>query len=359
MLIVRIVGARPQFMQVPLLKNALIEKGIQHHILHTGQHYDPALNEVLHSELGLDDIRDNLNVGSGSHGQTTGKMIAGIEEFLLKKKPDAVLLDGDTNSTLAGAIAASKLQIPVIHVEAGVRDWDSSRPEEINRKLTDHISRLNFAPIPRALTNLQNEGLGARSELTGDLLLDCFLHYKALADFSILKKLNLSSGDYHIATVHREENTIDEPNGRFYEIMRALTKLDKPVIFPVHPRTKPLFKEFVENTQDTHNIHAIEPVSYLEMLGLLQHCDCVLTDSGGLSREAAWSGKRCVMLFLNVWHDLLESESAQMADGDADSILESYYRARPADDKAIIQLFGNGQAAVLTARKIYENFNDR
>lgn len=357
MLIVRVVGARPQFMQVPLLQKQLEKLGHAHFLLHTGQHYDYEMSDIFFTELGIPKPDINLQVGSGTHGKTTGEMIAGIEKVLIEINPDAILLDGDTNSTLAGAIAATKLHIPIIHVEAGLRDWDRTRPEEINRILTDHASDLNCAPIPRALENLKHEGLEQRSVLTGDLLLDCFLHFQMKADDAIFQNLALKFGQYHLATVHRQENTKDVPESRFYEILKALANLDKQVILVLHPRVKKLYGQYIELGYPCGNIRPVAPISYFQILSLMQNCDCVLTDSGGLSREAVWSGKRCVMLFqVDTLEDFLEKRWAQIGKEGSETILSAFDRATPAPSLEAIALFGGGVAAENIACEINSKF---
>ena len=211
MKIARIVGARPQFMQVPPLRNALIAAGHTHLLIHTGQHYDYAMSQGQFDDLGIGAADYNLEVGSGAQGMMTGRMIEKIEALLLELRPDMVVVDGDTNSTLATAIAVAKLHIPLVHIEAGVRDFDRSRPEEINRILTDHAADVNCAPIPRALENLRRENLGEKSLLTGDVLLDCMCLYEGKADPVILPELGLKDGQFHVMTLHRPEKTF--PNG--------------------------------------------------------------------------------------------------------------------------------------------------
>ena len=212
--------------------------------------------------------------------------------------------------------------------------------------MTDHLSQLNCALIPRALENLKREGLAATSQLTGDVMLDCFLHYRQFADFSLNEKLKLRPGEYHIATVHRTENTQDKTDSRFFEILKAFSQLDKTIVFPIHPRTHKLYQIYVKNYGKIDNIISLEPVSYFQMHGLLQHCDCVLTDSGGLPRETVWSGKRCVMLLQkDIWHDFIELGFAQSAKGDHKTILHVYQHAVTPDAKRAQTLFGAGLAA--------------
>jgi UDP-N-acetylglucosamine 2-epimerase len=346
MRIARVVGARPQFMQLPALMAALKEAGHEQVLVHTGQHYDHNMSEQFFADMGLPRPDINLEIGSGSHGAATGRIVERFEQTLREILPDAVVVDGDTNSTLGAALAAVKLHIPVVHIEAGLRDFDRRRPEEINRILTDHASELNCAPIPRALENLRHEGLGPRSVLTGDVLLDCFDIYRPRRSMRVREELGLAEGGYHVMTLHRPENTDLSEEARFNAIMSVVTSLDKPVVLAVHPRTQPIIDRFRAQAGGLGSLKVIPPVSYFEMLGLLDGCDCVLTDSGGLPREAAWSGKRCVMLFrVDTWHDLLGHGWATIGKTDSASIRSAFEAARPADAAAARAFFGGGQSA--------------
>jgi UDP-GlcNAc3NAcA epimerase len=347
--IARILGTRPQFMQAPVVHAALVARGVKEIIVHTGQHYDPSMSDVFFAELGLPKPSVNLRVGSHSQGVATGRMMAVIEEYLQQEKPNAVLVDGDTNSTMAAALAAVKLEIPVFHIEAGLRDYDRKRPEEINRIVTDHVASLNFAPLSRAFDNLVREGRGETARMTGDVLCDCFLLNIARADMTVFHSLSLSAGGYHVMTLHRPENTDVEFIDRFCAILDAVGQSGKPVVFPVHPRTKKILAEVRRTKALPKNIIMIEPVSYLQMLGLLQASDCVFTDSGGVPREAAWLGRRVVMLFrVDTWHDLLENDWAQIGKTDTASIMSAFEAAKPAD-KAVIEFYGGGRASELIA----------
>jgi UDP-GlcNAc3NAcA epimerase len=343
--IARIVGARPQFMQVPAVLAELERRGLKQILIHTGQHYDAALSAQFFLDLGLPAPDVDLGVGSHTQGAATGRMLEKLEAYLYATKPDAIIVDGDTNSTLAGALAGAKMLIPVFHIEAGIRDWDRRRPEEINRIVTDHISSLNFAPIPRALDNLRSEALGDTSHLAGDVLLDCYVRYRPKATSVARSRLKLEPERYHVLTLHRPENTDLDQMPRFHEIISALKSVDLPVIFPMHPRTRRVWTEWLRMNPEPANIKVIEPVGYLEMLDLVGHCDCVFTDSGGLSREAVWSERRCVMLFLvDTWHDLLERRWARIGKTDAASVTNAFNSATRAPADAIA-FFGGGQAA--------------
>jgi len=313
MKIVTIVGARPQFIKAEAVSRAIREcnekKDRIHEILvHTGQHYDYPMDKVFFEELELPRPDYHLGVGSGSHGRQTGIMLERIEAVLQKERPQVVVVYGDTNSTLAGALAAAKLRIPIAHVEAGLRSYKPAMPEEINRLLTDHVSTLLFSPTDQAVRNLVKEGI--RNGTTrivknvGDVMYDSILYYSTVAEKEsrILHDLNLfdpqsafRNPQYYLATLHRAENT-DDPN-RLKSIFRALNKIGEktPVILPLHPRTKKMMK--VHRLLFTFkNVKFIRPVSYLNMLLLEKHAKAILTDSGGVQKEAYWFGVPCVTL---------------------------------------------------------------
>jgi len=355
--IARVVGARPQFMQVPPLKNALEQAGFTHRLVHTGQHYDEQMSEAFFKDLGLPHPDANLGIGGKSQGAATGQMIEKFESWLKENPVDAVLVDGDTNSTMAAALAAVKLHIPVFHVEAGLRDWDRRRPEEINRVVTDSVSSLNLAPLPRAIENLKLEGRGHTAHLVGDVLLDCFLHYLPMAKTDILDKLGVTSGEFDVMTLHRPDNTNMEEMPRFKEIMAEVASLPRPIIFPVHPRTRAILSSYVDHGGALGNLRLIDPVGYLDMLALVNNCNYVFTDSGGLPREAAWSGKRVVMLFReDSWHDMLDRNWVQIGKTDRASIHHAYKKATPAPS-VTREFYGGGQASQRIVSAIQNFFN--
>ena len=337
-----IVGARPQFIKAAAISHAIREKydyAISEDILHTGQHYDDAMSGQFFTELDIPQPKYNLGVGSGSHGAQTAAMLKGIEEILLSEYYDGVLVYGDTNSTLAGALAASKLHIPVYHVEAGLRSFNRAMPEEINRILTDHVSSLLFAPTQTAVKNLQNEGFKETQIIfSGDVMYDNVLHYSNLSPFTF----HLSP--FILATVHRDFNT-DNPE-RLKNILSALNtlaeKFNTKILFPVHPRTKKQLNNFQFSI---FNFHFSEPFSYLETLGALQKAKLVLTDSGGLQKEAFFCGKPCVILRPETeWKEIVDCGAALLADADPDRIIDScqgLWSVQPAPPTA----FGDGHAA--------------
>ncbi len=290
------------------LRDHGLKKRIQEILVHTGQHYDYLMDKVFFEELKIKRCDYHLGVGSGSHGEQTGRMLERIEAILRNEKPDMVLVYGDTNTTLAGALAAAKIDVPVAHVEAGLRSYDRHMPEEINRLLTDHLSTLLFCPTDEAVENLAEEGIrngkGKRwVKNTGDVMYDSILYYSNLAETksNILKEVNLlithdsRLTDYYLATLHRAENT-DNPE-RLRSILKALGKISErlPVILPLHPRTKKMMK--VHGLQEKNeNLKLIEPVSYLNMLKLEKNARVILTDSGGIQKEAYWLRVPCVTL---------------------------------------------------------------
>lgn len=293
--ILSIVGARPQFIKcAPLSKK--IREWCTEILVHTGQHYDENMSDVFFSELGISHPDYNLQVGSGPHGEQTGKMLEAIEKILLDKKPDMVLVYGDTNSTIAGSLAASKLHIPIAHVEAGLRSYDRRMPEEINRVLTDHVSDLLFCPTQTAVRNLEKEGVTKGVFITGDVMVDA--QHLALPvarkKSTILSTIGITEGEYYLSTVHRPSNTDCKEN--LFSIMESFSELLYPVVFPIHPRTKKFLDKFGIEINKFSNIKVIHPQSYLDMVRLLDGCRLVLTDSGGLQKEAYTLKKPCLTL---------------------------------------------------------------
>jgi UDP-GlcNAc3NAcA epimerase len=340
--VLRVVGARPQFMQVPIFQKKLLEAGHEHILLHTGQHFDFQMNEVFFSELGIHPPEVNLGLGGLDHAKMVGRIIEGVAFSINRIKPDIVVVDGDTNSTLAAAIAANKTGTKLIHIEAGIRDFDLSRPEEYNRKLTDHLSQLNCAPIPRALQNLKLEGLEKSSSLTGDLLLDTFQKYYSQPTLENL--VDNIDEEFALCTLHRPENTDLIHYEKFLRIMDYLESLKIRIFLPLHPRSQEIFFKFATEKKKPRNIQTIEPVGYLKMLALLKKSKLVITDSGGLSREATWAGKPTLMIFeVETWHDLVQGKLAAMVNLDA-SISETLDKISP-NPEAARELFGSGLAS--------------
>lgn len=292
MKILTVLGARPQFIKAAPLCKAFATAGVEEILLHTGQHYDANMSDIFFQEMEIPSPKFHLGIGSGSHGKQTGEMLAKIEEILLKEKPDRVLVYGDTNSTLAGALAACKLQIPVAHVEAGLRSFNRSMPEEHNRVLTDHCSDFLFCPTQTAIDHLQREGIKG-AHLVGDTMYDAVRNYEKKADQSqIMKELGLNSKEFYLATIHRPYNT-DDPKCLTL-VVDGLAGLSKKVVFPMHPRTRAKLSEFKIDIPS--KIQVIEPQGYFEMLALQKHAKVVLTDSGGVQKEAFFLKTPCVTM---------------------------------------------------------------
>jgi UDP-GlcNAc3NAcA epimerase len=364
MKIVTIVGARPQFIKAAAVSRAIhrahqMKRHIEEVLVHTGQHYDTLMDKVFFEELTLPKPDYHLGVGSGSHGKQTGMMLERIESILEKEKPETVIVYGDTNTTLAGALAAAKLHIPVAHIEAGLRSYNRIMPEEVNRLLTDHLSTFLFCPTEQAVRNLLKEGIKEEGmkivRNVGDVMYDSILYYSKLAEkkSTILQDLSLVNPQsairnpkYYLATLHRAENT-DNPE-RLKSILRALNVVGRnnPVILPLHPRTKKrmevhfLFPKF-------KNIRFIEPVSYLDMLKLEKHAGAILTDSGGVQKEAYWLRIPCLTLrgetewmetIKSGWNKLVGTESKRIVQGIKDLENRRFFKRRK-------KKFGGGRAS--------------
>lgn len=305
-----VVGARPQFVKASVVSRAFKDRGDIHEtIIHTGQHYDANMSTVFFTELGIPNPDHNLGVGSARHGAQTGRIMERLEPVLLNVGPDCVLVYGDTNSTLAAAVVASKLHFPVAHVEAGLRSFNRRMPEELNRILTDHCSTLLFPPTERAKANLAAEGIvGDRVRQVGDVMLDVAKAHETIIPEveSILANHRLVSGAFILATIHRAENT-DDPT-RLASIFDGLARVARviPVLIPVHPRTRSIIST-LSSESSLESIFMIEPVGYLSMLGLVRSCALVATDSGGLQKEAFFCRKPCVTLRSETeWVELVE-----------------------------------------------------
>jgi UDP-GlcNAc3NAcA epimerase len=290
---VTVVGARPQFIKAAAVSRELRNR-FREVLVHTGQHYDGNMSQVFFDELEIPRPDYNLNIGSGGHGAQTGAMLAAIEEVLLQEKPDRVLVYGDTNSTLAGALAAAKLHIPVAHVEAGLRSFNRRMPEEINRVLTDHVADLLFCPSQTAVDHLAAEGVRNGVHLVGDVMHEALMHAVSIArgKSDALNRLGVAPGGYALATIHRAENT-DDP-ARLARLMTALQEVSQtlPVLFPVHPRTKSRLPDLAGSA----GLRLLEPLGYLDMVRLEADAAVILTDSGGIQKEAYWLRVPCVTL---------------------------------------------------------------
>ena len=326
MKVLTVIGARPQFIKAWPVSSALAEAGIEECLLHTGQHYDHAMSGVFFEELGMREPAINLEVGSGSHGAQTAKMLEGIEKALLDEKPDTVLLYGDTNSTLAGALAAVKLHIPIAHVEAGLRSFNRRMPEEHNRILTDHCSDWLFCPTETAVKNLFNEGIVKGVHLVGDVMQAAVEKAKpvALSRSGILNSMGLDDGGYALVTMHRAEN-VDSPE-KLESILSGLGSIALPVVFPLHPRTQERIRS--SGLRLPNNIKALEPLGYLDMIRLILSAKAVFTDSGGLQKEAVWLGTPCITLREETeWVETVSAGKNFLSGTNAEKILDVYQRA--------------------------------
>lgn len=311
MKIMTVVGARPQFIKASVVSRLLRGyPGIEERIVHTGQHYDTNMSAVFFDELNIPKPDYNLNVGSGSHGAQTGAMLKAIEEVFLSYRPDYVVVYGDTNSTLAGALAAAKLHIPVAHVEAGLRSYNRYMPEEVNRVLTDHLSTTLFAPTITALDNLRREGItGSSVHLVGDVMYDAVLYFSQLADArsTILSDLQLEPKSYILATIHRAENTDDLQRLRTIFDGLATVSRDITVVLPLHPRTRRILESDNLLKKLSQSIRLCDPVGYLDMLMLEKSAQVIVTDSGGVQKEAFFHKIPCVTLRTETeWAELVE-----------------------------------------------------
>ena len=355
MKIVSIIGARPQMVKAAAVSRTIIEhkkeqpdRAIVEIIVHTGQHYDDNMSQVFFEELGIPEPDYNLGVGSGPHGEQTGKMLQKIEAVLIKEGPDCCLVYGDTNSTLAGAMAAAKLHVCVAHVEAGLRSFNRKMPEEINRVVTDHISELLFCPTETSVDNLSKEGISAGVHQVGDVMFDCIRFYAKRAktvEKKTLKGLDIRPKSYYLATVHRAENTDD--SARLTHIFQALDEIattDCPVVLPLHPRTVKYAQK--HGLEFSNGVRVIQPVSYLEMVVLESNARLILTDSGGVQKEAYWFSVPCITLRDETeWVETVESGWNILAGADRQRIINGVKHSYRARDISPESVYGNGDAA--------------
>ena len=354
--VLTIIGARPQFIKAATISHIIkAQKGISEILVHTGQHFDDVMSAVFFEELGIPAPSYNLGISGGHHGQQTGKMLIGLEEVLLKEKPDIVLLYGDTNSTLAGALAAVKLHIPVAHVEAGLRSFNKRMPEEINRIFTDHSSNLLFVPTSTATKNLLREGFDPNSIIeVGDVMYDATLRYGEIADArsSVLTTFDLKSKGYLLTTIHRAENTDDSE--KLQGIFVNLEKIarEEQLVMPLHPRTKQVLHKLNYSFKDSP-ITFIEPVGYLDMLMLEKHASVIITDSGGVQKEAYFQKVPCITLREETeWTELVANGWNFLAAAhDLQNVMK---KAKATTFKKDQEIYGNGDAAVKIVDKLLD-----
>ncbi len=364
-----VVGARPQFIKAAAISRKIREQysaSVQETIVHTGQHYDHQMSDVFFSELEIPEPDYNLGIGSGNHGKQTGEMLIKLEPVFEKEKPDAVVVYGDTNSTVAAALAASKIHMPVVHIEAGLRSFNKEMPEEINRIFTDHVSTLLFSPTKTGIENLEKEGLATGNQPpfsldhpgifhTGDIMYDNTLFFttKAREHSKIIEKLNLNNKRFALATIHRPVNT--DADERLFSIIEALTRIptefNTDIVLPVHPRTARKFEllqsnELFRRMTPDYGIHLIPAVSFLDMIMLEYASDLVITDSGGVQKEA-WFMEKPVVILRNEteWTEIVQQGNGILADANTEKILDAagkYLQNPPSD---FPKIYGNGNAA--------------
>lgn len=345
MKIVSVVGARPQFVKCAPVSRELRCRH-EEVLVHTGQHYDHGMSAVFFDELAIPKPDYNLAIGSASQGRQTGAMLAAIEDVLINEEPDLVLVYGDTNSTLAGSLAAAKLHIPVAHVEAGLRSFDRSMPEEVNRVVSDHVADLLFCPTETAVKNLAAEGVTGGVHLVGDVMLDALLFNRTIAEerSRILTTLDLAEGEYLVATVHRQSNT-DDPRA-LGSIVDAFIALDEPLVLPLHPRTAKYLREYnlYDRLAAAPHVRLVEPLGYLDMLRLLAGARLVLTDSGGVQKEAYLLEVPCVTLRENTeWVETVEDGWNVLVGTDTAAITDAVRDFAPSGKQRAV--FGDGDAS--------------
>ena len=379
MKIVTIIGARPQ-----IIKAAAISRAITQHfssqitevIVHTGQHYDTNMSEIFFQELGIPAADYNLGVGSGHHGAQTARMMEGIEHLLMEEKPTALLVYGDTNSTLAGALAAVKMQVPVVHIEAGLRSFNKSMPEEINRITCDHCSTLLFSPTKQGVRNLEREGFApnhsekARLDhpkvfLTGDIMYDNSMYFSEISKEKarITEQLRLKDGEFILCTIHRDANT--DHVAQLSAIVQGLMEIQQlshqKLVLPLHPRTRKKMAELLpdallETVKNNPNMHLIEPAGFLDMISLESQCSMVITDSGGVQKEAYFFQKPCLILREQTeWVEIVENGNALLVGAQQQRLVEGYQALRAKKDYTFPPLFGDGRAAEAICRLMLEN----
>ncbi|HET8963716.1 MAG TPA: UDP-N-acetylglucosamine 2-epimerase (non-hydrolyzing) [Chitinophagales bacterium] len=373
--IVTIIGARPQIIKAAALSRIINKKfrsKIQEIIIHTGQHYDDNMSQVFFDELGIPKPNFNLDVRLATHGEQTGAMVKGIEEIIIREKPSCVIIYGDTNSTLAGAIAASKIHVPIAHIEAGLRSYNKLMPEELNRVISDHVSTFLFCPTQTSFDNLLNEGFKQNNQPpfninnpklyhSGDVMYDNSLHFAELSErkSSILEENELQSNQFILATVHRNNNTDDV--SRLKSIFTALIKIaeKQKVIIPLHPRTNKQLEQLPEllgKIRLNSNIILSKPVSFLEMICLEKNAALIITDSGGVQKEAFFFKKPCVILRSETeWVELVDCGASRLADADEELIINAVDYFSKLKDLNFPQLFGTGSSAEFICTEILAN----
>ncbi|MEH7504227.1 UDP-N-acetylglucosamine 2-epimerase (non-hydrolyzing) [Neobacillus drentensis] len=342
MKVLTVLGARPQFIKAAPVSRVLREKYTEM-IVHTGQHYDANMSDIFFEELNIPKPDYNLGVGSGNHGKQTGEMLQKIEEIVLMEEPDYLLVYGDTNSTLAGALVASKLHVPVIHIEAGLRSFNKKMPEEINRIMTDHLSEYLFCPTETAVENLTSENITRNVFNIGDVMYDAVLYNQKLAEnhSNILKDYDLEKNEYLLITIHRAENT-DNPE-KMKNILSAFSKMKEVKVWPIHPRTKHKLADYGIDLSDIPNLKIIDPVGYLDMLTLEANAKKIVTDSGGVQKEAYFMKIPCVTVREQTeWVETLVNEANILVGTDVEKIVSAVEKVVMPE---YMNVFGDGNAS--------------
>lgn len=374
--IITIVGARPQIIKSSAISRAILGKfstELEEIIVHTGQHYDENMSDVFFNEMKIPRPKYNLNVGSGGHGAQTAKMLEGLEKIFQDENPLAVLVYGDTNSTIAGALAATKLHIPVIHVEAGLRSFNKRMPEEVNRIACDHMSTLLFTPTKTGITNLRNEGFDVDRQTAadmdspivfhcGDIMFDNSLHFSKVSNekASLISDLGVEANKFILCTIHRDSNTdvAENLNSIFKALLKIQSQSGQQIVLPLHPRTKKKMDELLSldvksKLESNKNFQLIDPVGFLDILALEKNASMLITDSGGLQKEAFFFKKPCVILRPQTeWIEIIENGNAVLADFDEDRILAAYEMLSHKSDFTFPAFYGDGKAAEFICNKI-------
>lgn len=345
-----IIGARPQFIKVAPLHREL-SKWHEHVLIHTGQHYDYEMSKVFFEKLQIPEPDYNLGIGSGSHGEQTGRMLISIEQVLMKEKPDLVIVYGDTNSTLAGALAAAKLNLPIAHVEAGLRCYNMKVPEEINRVLTDHISSIFLCPSSIAIENLAREGIERNVHLVGDIMIQCLMEVEDKLSKEYLEKFGICDREYVLATIHRQENA--DVKTRLEAILLALRGCGDTVVLPLHPRTAKYAKLFGLDhlLQTSATFRILQPLDFITFASLEKHAKVIVTDSGGVQKEAHYFGVPCITIRNETeWIETVKEKWNVLVDANKDNIISAIRNARPGTSK--MTRYGDTHVAERIARAI-------
>lgn len=348
-MILHIVGNRPQFIKLAPVSKEIRKRGYKEVIIHTGQHYDENMSDIFFRELDIPNPNENLLIGSGTHAEMTGTAMIRIEKTLEKYEPQCVILYGDTDSTLAGALATAKMNIPIVHIEAGVRTNRSRNPEEINRIVVDHLSELLFCSDKDSENNLKREGLGKNAVWVGDVMYDTFLQFQHLNDGETISPYGVKKDEYVLLTWHRQENT--ESRDKMLQIINFLKEINYKIICPLHPRTRKKLQEFnlIGELEKIPNALFITPVGYIEMIKLMINAHIILTDSGGVSKESFFAGVKCILMVdLDIWPDLIKNQWITKLDFDSRESVDSalrLIRGERQEKNGILDFYGKGDAS--------------